>query len=121
MVSLAFDANCLDRIEPDLELYQKELLSDQRLKEDFQCLREALDYIKLRASGEEPGLYTTLEMERFLNKILFKEDLKTVAFFEDLMRIKSQFFGGSASSVSFDDFDNLKAYSMNIRNLWHNR
>lgn len=110
IVSLAYNTDCLDEIEADFELYKQELLSDQRLAQDFKCLRDALDYIKLRVEGEEAEKFTGLEMERFLNKILFKEEPKPASFYKKLISVKAQIFGGDKSHITFADFDNLKEF-----------
>ena len=110
VVSLAYNTDCLDQIEPDFKLYKKELLSNQRLEENFQCLRDALDYVKLRVEGAEAETFTSLELKRFLNKILFKDEPKTDSFYTNLILVKSQFFGGDADRLSFKDFDTLKSF-----------
>jgi len=110
VVSLAYDTNCLDRLEPDFELYRQELLSDKALREDFKCLRDAFDYVKLRVEGEERGSYTTDEMKRFLNKILFKNEAKSDLFFKNLVEVKHQIFGGEQNKFTFSDFDNFKMF-----------
>ena len=110
IVSLAYDTNCLDKLEPDFKLYKLELLSDEKIEEDFKCLRDALDYLKLRVEGDQADKFTSLEMERLLNKILFIDNPKSAAFYKNLIEIKAQIFGGDASHLTFRDFDNLKIF-----------
>jgi len=109
IVSLAYNTNCLDELKSDFELYKKEILSEDKLSKDFECLRDALDYIKLRVKGEEAHKFTSSEIERFLNKIFFDEP-KSASFYTNVLIVKSQIWGGDASHLTFEDFDNLKTF-----------
>ncbi len=117
VISLNYDSNCLSDIGNAIELYSNEVLSDREIQRNFNCVIDAIDYIQLRVKGENKGVYNTLEIKFFLDKFLFNKNEKTIGFYESLLALKGQIFGGDTKNLTFTGLKVLKIFLLEAKDL----
>ncbi|MGH1468200.1 MAG: hypothetical protein ACRBBP_04870 [Bdellovibrionales bacterium] len=117
VVSLSYDSNCLSSLGKAIELYADELMSETEVKRNFKCVIDAVDYVQVRVKGAEEGVYTASEIKNFLNKFLYKDNKKEIGFYETLLVIKGELFGGEKEKLTFSDLKTLKSFLIEAQDL----
>ncbi len=117
VVSLSYDSNCLSSLGTAIELYADELMSEKEVKRNFKCVIDAIDYVQVRVKGAEEGVYSASEIKNFLNKFLYKDTKKDIEFYETLLVIKGQIFGGDEKELTFSDLKILKSFLIGAQQL----
>lgn len=107
-VSLNFDSNCLSQIEPTFSRYKAGHSEEQEIRYVFNCLQKTIDYVRMRAKGQEESSYNAGELKNLANKFLFKGSQKDISFYQDLLVVKSQILGGDSQRITFEEFNVLK-------------
>lgn len=98
---------CLKSVPDQIKKLSVGESQEEDIRQGFDCVAEALRYFNKRTFGALEGAYTTEEMRNFFGKYFLKENNVSPEFAAELMKIKKALLGGSVTSISKEEINQL--------------
>ncbi len=98
---------CLQSVPSQIKKLSIGEAQEKEIRDGFDCLAEALRYFNKRTFGALEGAYTTEEMRNFFGKYFLKENNVSPEFAAELMKIKRALLGGSLTSITKEEIQQL--------------
>ncbi len=109
------ELQCLQSWPEKVKSYVDDKADVQQTNGIFSCISDAMTAFAKFTKGQNADSYTPSELVHYLNRYMLKEYQIKESFMNELMKIKVFMIGGSATSISRTEIDQIKTHLQMLR------